>query len=66
MDDQDPLDEMSRLSLGNRRISSGANTGMMRDDHSDDSENSSVCSERSFSSLHGPMDVSNPHRIPLT
>ncbi|XP_026473636.1 CLIP-associating protein isoform X3 [Ctenocephalides felis] len=56
MDDQDPLDEMSRLSLGNRRISSGANTGMMRDDHSDDSENSSVCSERSFSSLHGPMD----------
>uniref|UniRef100_A0A6M2DJN9 Putative microtubule associated-protein orbit n=1 Tax=Xenopsylla cheopis TaxID=163159 RepID=A0A6M2DJN9_XENCH len=56
MDDQDPLDEFSRLSLGNRRISTGANTGMMRDEHSDDSENSSVCSERSFSSIHGPMD----------
>lgn len=34
-------------------------TSKLFDDHSDESETSSVCSERSFDSLRRPSDVSN-------
>lgn len=40
------------------RSISSKKTSKLFDDHSDESETSSVCSERSFDSLRRPSDVS--------